>query len=134
MALDLLRAVIEGDPTNMGRLLDERLARTMPRIGPVERGREHVIAYALVEARRRGLGPTVTLDELLGGERLAVAPLSAYLDRGDGPPAGLRSTDLVVSVPLSDRGRRALRRVLPGWLDHGRIIVRLGAEPRVVGL
>jgi hypothetical protein len=133
-AIGLLHALVESDTAGMRRLLDERVARALPRVGPADRERAEVIAYTLVESRRGALGPTVALQDLLGDERLEVAPLTTVIDAEGGLPEGLRATDLVVSVPLSDLGRRALRRVLPGWGIRGRVIVRLGAEPRVVGL
>jgi hypothetical protein len=132
--LELLGAVVRGDAGAMSRLLAGEVARVLPRIGPVDRDREHVIAYALVEARRRELDAIASVDDLIGAAPIEVTPLSAFLGAREALPEGLRASDLVVSVPLSELGGRALRRVLPGWMQRGRLIVRLGPEPRIVGL
>jgi hypothetical protein len=133
MALDLVEAVRVGDAGALSRLLDDRLARALPFVVPVGRSREDVIVSIVSDARRRGLDPSLSLGEMVIAERIEVAPLASYFE-GTAPPEGLRSTDLVVHVPMGEAGRRSLRRLLPGWLEHGRVIVRVGATPRIVGL
>ncbi len=133
VALELVEAIRVGDAHTLGRLLDARVARALPFFVPVDRTREQVIASVVAEARRRGVDPASSIGDLVAIDGIEVAALSTHLD-GAAPPAGLRATDLVVELPMAEAGRRLLRRILPGWLERGRVVVRLGATPVVVGL
>ncbi len=133
MALELLEAIRVGDAAVLSRLLDERVARALPFVVATERSKEQVIASLLVESRRRGLDASLALADLVIADRVEIAPLASYLE-GAEPPEGLQSTDVVVSLPIAEAGRRLLRRLVPGWNEQGRVIVRVGPTARIVGL
>jgi hypothetical protein len=132
IALRLIAAARDGSEEALVSLLDERLGRVLPRLSGPSRERALVIRHVLFSPARGELGPDVPLESLVEQERVEVAPLSRHL-QGQPIPPGLLGTDLLVTVPLTAQGRQQLR-VLFNWPLDGAVLVRPGAEPRIVGL
>lgn len=133
IAVRFLEALVAAERENMERLLGDRVALAQPRLTAPTRQREDVLVIAMHPARRRVLDPSVTLDALVDLEGLEASTLAD----GSGEraiPQGLEGTDVVLTVPLTATGRRVLPLLLPGWRREGRVIVRGGADPRIVGI
>lgn len=136
MAVRFLEALIAGERSSMERLLGARVALAQPRLTAPTRQREDVLVIAMHPARRRVLDASTTLDSLIDLEGLEANTLEGETgDRaGRGLPQGMEGSDVVLTVPLTPTGRRVLPLLLPGWRQEGKVIVRGGADPRIVGI
>jgi len=136
MALRFLEALLAGERESMERLLGDRVALAQPRLTAPTRQRDDVLVIAMHPGRRRVLDPTTTLESLIDVEGLEANTLEGETgDRtGRGLPQGMEGTDVVLTVPLTPVGRRVLPMLLPGWRQEGKLIVRGGADPRIVGI
>ena len=135
VALRFLEAVIAGEREPMERLLADRIALAQPRLTAASRQREEVLVTALHPARRRALQSSSTLDSLVLVGSIRASALSV---EGEGPgqrlPHGLEAHDVMLTIPLTPAGQRAFRMLLPGWRTEGKVLVRGGSMPRIVGL
>ena len=134
LGLRFLEAVIAGQRDEMDRLLAERVALTQPRLTAATRSRTEVLQSVLAPARRRGVQSTATLESLVAVDLVRATTLGAESEPNQRLPHGLDADDVVLTIPLTNDGQRALRMMLPGWRSTGKIIVRGGASPRIVGL
>ena len=135
VGLRFLEALLAAERATLERLLDDRVARTLPQLTAATRERNAVLTVALHPARRRVLDPSMTLDALIEVDGITAAALDAERDGGDPRlPQGLEGSDVVITVPLTPVGRRVFPMLLPGWRREGKIAVRGGADPRIVGI
>lgn len=133
LAIRFVRAIRDSDATELERALDARVARIQPRLGRPSRPREAVVEQLLHHPRRRGFGSATRLEEIIDVEQTVARPLADAPRAGD-VPAGLRPTDLLVTIPLRRTGRRVLRHLVPGWNQTATLLVRPGSSARIVGL
>lgn len=132
LTFQFLRGVRDGDAATLERLLGNRLARVLPRLGGRRRPRAHIVERAVRAVRHTSIAPDTELGALIHLEQVQVDPVArAAGDRA--LPAGLQGTDLRVTFPLRPRGRH-LFRFLSGWTSQGGVVVRPGVEPRIVAL
>ncbi len=136
MAIRFLEALVSGEREGMERLLGDRVALAQPRLTAPTRQRDDVLVIAMHPARRQAIDASTTLDSLIEIDSLEANTLEGETgDRsGRGLPQGMEGTDVVLTVPLTPTGRRVLPRLLPGWRQEGKVIVRGGADPRIVGI
>ncbi|MFW6086802.1 MAG: hypothetical protein ACODAG_06320 [Myxococcota bacterium] len=121
----LVRAIRDADRASLEQLLTDpvysRRLRRRPRAWWLDR--------LTSNPRPRGLGSEVPVDRLIalrGVEARAVESLGRL-------PPGIRSSDLLLTVPLRARGRQLLGPLL-FWRSEGQVLVRLEPEARVLGL
>lgn len=122
--LRFLRAIRDGDEAALEELLADPVVSTRLR----ERPRRWWIDR-LTQDRRRGPGDDAPVERMVAVRQLEVRALE---ELGSTPP-GLRGSDLMVRVPLEPDGRRWLGPLL-FWRGRGRLLVRPGPEPKIVGL
>jgi hypothetical protein len=136
IAIRFLEGLLAGERETMERLLSDRVALAQPRLTAPTRQRDDILVVAMHPARRRVLDPSATLDSLLDLDGIEVSTLEGESEdrSGRGIPQGLEGTDVVLTVPLTATGRRVLPLLLPGWRREGKVIVRGGADPRIVGI
>ncbi len=137
IAIRFLEALLAGEREVMERLLGDRVVITQPRLAATARQRDDVLMIALHPARRRVLDPSATLDSLVDLDGIEADTLERQIDDDRSEqtvPNGLEGTDVVLTVPLTPTGRRVLPLLLPGWRRQGKVIVRGGAAPRIVGI
>lgn len=124
-----IRAVQRASERELDALLAEEVAiipvRTRRRILP-----RAALIRALVSARRRILDPDVDVAELIDLDQVAVVRASAFF-RNRALPAPVLGSDLVVTAPVRSQGRVPLQRLF-GWAGQARLVVRPGADPRIV--
>jgi len=136
MAVRFLEALIAGERATMERLLGDRIALAQPRLTAPTRQPDDVLVIAMHPARRRVIDASATLDSLIDLEGLDANTLEGETGErsGRGLPQGMEGSDVVLTVPLTPAGRRVLPLLLPGWRQEGKVIVRGGADPRIVGI
>lgn len=121
----LVRAIRDADRAALTQLLtDPVYSRRLRR-----RPREWWLDRLTSGPRRKGLGSELPVDRLIALRGVEVRTVESL---GRLPP-GIRSSDLLLTVPLRTRGRHLLGPLL-FWRSEGQILVRLEPEPRVLGL
>ena len=133
MLPSLLEALRDADENRLESLFaDEIFAAETQRRAGRGRPRAAVVQRILIYARRAVIPANTTVDELVELEAVEVTRAAhAFGDRD--MPDQVRPTDLVVEVPIREPGRAPLRTML-GWHLRGRMVVRPGADPRIVAL
>ena len=134
VGLRFLEALLAAERATLERLLGDRMALTQPQLTAATRDRDAVLSVALHPARRRVLDPSMTLDALIEVDGITAAGLDDERDGADRLPQGLEGGDVVITIPLTAIGRRVFPMLLPGWRREGKIIVRGGTDPRIVGI
>lgn len=136
IAIRFLEALLAAERESMERLLGDRVALAQPRLTAPTRQRDDILVIAMHPARRRVLDANATLDSLVDLDGIEANTLEGENgDRsGRGIPHGLEGTDVVLTLPLTATGRRVLPLLLPGWRQRGKVIVRGGTNPRIVGI
>ena len=123
VALRVVRAIHDLDSATLTLLVDDPVVS----LGGGAVPREAAIR-AWLELIQQSNVEGLALEELFELHRITVSPLSERY-RGGVVPAGFRATDVIVSIPLSVTGRQRVR--LGGF--QMQLVVRPGAEPRVIG-
>ncbi|MEM9074108.1 MAG: hypothetical protein AAGE52_36790 [Myxococcota bacterium] len=131
VAIRFVRGVVEGNEDALVRLLATDILTAQPRLTGQQRLRSDIVTQALQSAQRRRLGGATTVDTFIDANSIQVQPLSQAVRQ---IPNALRPSDLYVTVPLLPTGQRVFRFLINGWHHRGVVIVRAGAEPRIVGL
>lgn len=131
VALRFIEAVRDADREALEQQLGETIARVRPRLMTPNVPRAQMIELLVSPGRRRvAAPPEVPLDQLVDTSSIVVIPLAQHEDAAE-LPNGLLPTDLQVTVPMRDQGRPFLGAI---WNPEGRLIVRPGPEPRIIGL
>lgn len=126
--LRFLEAVRAGDEESLRAVLSEGLVSLRSRSS---HPRSSVIHAMLRNPIRRRLDTDKPLEHFVRADALDVEAVArAYGPKG--PPAGMLPTDLVVTVPVRLDADDGLRHLL-GWVRTGRVVVRPGLPPQVVG-
>ena len=132
LASRFVEAVLAADADALAQLLDTRVARVQPRLNAATTVREAVLIGLLHPGRRRQIDPGLTLPDVLEADAIRAGTLAS--EHEGQLPQGLEPTDVLVTLPLTDRGKQSLGSLLSGWSTEGRLIVRPGSDPRIVGL
>lgn len=133
VAVRFVTAVHAGDRQALEDQLAETVGRTRPRLLAPHMPRAQMIEQ-LVEGPRRRFAPNADtpIEQLIDPNGITVVPLSQS-DESAELPDGLLPTDLDVTVPVGEAGRRFLLHILQ-WAPNGRLIVRPGARPRILAM
>ncbi len=129
----LLRAVRDGNESELNDLLADQLVRGAARMRSALRSREQMVNAIAHHPRRGHFNMQQPVSQIINVDQLVVAPVSQRWG-GRSIPSALQDTDLIVSVTVREEARRWLRYLLPGWRETGTVIVRPGATAPVVGL
>lgn len=130
VALQLIYAIRDSDESVLEGLLGDPLGRVVPRLVSGVRTRRDALETLLHAPARNGLDSAIPIEHLVAVDQFRVLELRER-DGSIGTPAGFRDDDLLVSFPLGAQGLRFLRPLL-SWPASGAIVVRAGAEPRII--
>lgn len=127
----LIRAVRDSDARRLEQILAEELVALQGQGDrPLPRPRAWLVERALALGQRQVIPPDAEVDDLVELASVQVGRVSQFWPAGSAP-SGVRATDLVVEVQLTEQGRGPLRAIF-SWHLRGRIVVRPGREPRIV--
>lgn len=129
----LFEAVRDRDRSRLRALLADRLARVTPRLSSPTLPREARIRQLLGNggSRRPQLAPGAQPESYFRFDAARVRPLASLPGR---VPVVFSPSDLLVRVPPQPGRERALDAVVRGWRRGAAVLVRVGAEPVILGL
>jgi hypothetical protein len=130
VALQLIYAIRDADEPALEGLLGDPLGRVVPRLVGGVRTRRDALETLMHAPARNGLDSAIPIEHLVAVDQFRVIELRER-DGSVTTPAGFREDDLLVSFPLAAQGLRFLRPLL-SWPASGAIVVRSGAEPRII--
>ncbi len=133
LTIRIVEAVRDGDRQALEERLADPIGRTRPRLlTPRDPRAQRVTQLLDVRHQRHAIEPGTPIEELIDPDGIEVVPLAQHAQDED-IPEGFLPTDLYVTVPIRDRGRRYFGVALQ-WLGEGRLVVRPGPDPLVVAL
>ncbi|MCA9600724.1 MAG: hypothetical protein R3A78_11815 [Polyangiales bacterium] len=127
-----LEALAARDEQALLDCLGDVVFQVSPYISLRTRAKADLVSAWLEAFERRGRYTAIRRGtDIADVEALTIEPLGAAVI-GTTLPSGLDATDLLVTLPLSPDGERAVR-ALFGWTT-GRMVIRLAPTPRIVGI
>lgn len=133
VTLRVVEALRDADRQALEEHLADPIGRIRPRLLSPRIARAQIIAQVTAPRHQQyAVGTDTPLEELIDADQIEVVPLAQHEQAAE-LPEGFLPTDLLVTVPIREPGRRFLGIVLQ-WLGEGRLVIRPGADPRVVAL